>query len=358
MATALWFCWIGCGFLRSGRYWLDRGLAEDREVSAARARALWINGWITFLQGDQDASRVLYLESLDLARALDDEAGVTYALESLGTERAWAGDLQHGTDLLDEALDRHRKSGHWTALALMTFETRAQAAGLAGDTATVMGLLQECRSICEPLGERWALSWMEWTVGITWWSAGQPDKAVGYLRQALRHKDRLRDKMGIACCINLLAWAAIGHGDAHRAAVLFGAVTKLWEPIGQELFGMDMMVAWSEAERRRTREALGARAFDAALKEGQALGPAEVVAYALDIKTETEPSGPATVLTKREWEVAELVAQGLSNREIANRLVISRRTAESHLDHILTKLGFTSRTQIAVWVAEQDTPRR
>jgi non-specific serine/threonine protein kinase len=235
----------------------------------------------------------------------------------------------------------------------MTFEVRAQAAGLAGDTAAVMELLEECRSVCEPVGERWALSWMEWSVGITWWSAGRPDQAAGYLWQALRHKDELQDKMGIACCINLLAWTAIGQGDARRAAVLFGAVTKLWEPIGQELFGMDMMVAWSRAERARTRDALGARAFDAAVKEGKALTSAQVVAYALDIKTETEPSGPTDILTKREREVAELVAEGLSNKEIANHLVISRRTAESHLDHILTKLGFTSRAQIAVWVTEQ-----
>ena len=57
--------------------------------------------------------------------------------------------------------------------------------------------------------------------------------------------------------------------------------------------------------------------------------------------------------TKQEGEIADLVAQGLSNREIAIRLVIARRTAEGHVEHILTKLGFTSRSQIAAWVAGQ-----
>jgi non-specific serine/threonine protein kinase len=59
-------------------------------------------------------------------------------------------------------------------------------------------------------------------------------------------------------------------------------------------------------------------------------------------------------LTKREREVAALVADGLSNRDIAARLVISRRTVEAHVEHILTKLGFSSRTQIATWMAQAD----
>jgi non-specific serine/threonine protein kinase len=62
---------------------------------------------------------------------------------------------------------------------------------------------------------------------------------------------------------------------------------------------------------------------------------------------------PDIRLTRRELEVAGLVADGLSNRAIAAKLVISQRTAEGHVEHILTKLGFTSRSQIAAWSAEQ-----
>jgi DNA-binding NarL/FixJ family response regulator len=54
-------------------------------------------------------------------------------------------------------------------------------------------------------------------------------------------------------------------------------------------------------------------------------------------------------LTRREWEIAELVAEGLSNREIAERLVLSERTAQNHVQHILTKLGLPNRGQIALW---------
>jgi DNA-binding NarL/FixJ family response regulator len=59
-------------------------------------------------------------------------------------------------------------------------------------------------------------------------------------------------------------------------------------------------------------------------------------------------------LTPRETEIAQLVAQGLSNKEIASSLVIAQRTAEGHIEHILSKLGFHSRAQVAVWVGERN----
>jgi DNA-binding CsgD family transcriptional regulator len=71
-----------------------------------------------------------------------------------------------------------------------------------------------------------------------------------------------------------------------------------------------------------------------------------------------EEAGAArgTVLSGRELEVAELVAQGLTNRQIAAALFVSERTAQSHLQHILTKLGFTRRSQVAAWVVERRRP--
>lgn len=65
---------------------------------------------------------------------------------------------------------------------------------------------------------------------------------------------------------------------------------------------------------------------------------------------------PKTPLTPRELEIAALVTEGLTNREIATRLVIAKRTVDSHLEHILSKLSFTSRTQIAAWYTHQAPP--
>lgn len=78
----------------------------------------------------------------------------------------------------------------------------------------------------------------------------------------------------------------------------------------------------------------------------------EAVAYALDehCGVPNTSSTEAIRLTRREQQVAELVAQGLTNRAIAENLVISVRTAQGHVEHVLTKMGFTSRAQIAAWV--------
>jgi non-specific serine/threonine protein kinase len=101
---------------------------------------------------------------------------------------------------------------------------------------------------------------------------------------------------------------------------------------------------------------LGGREFEVAQSKGRALGFDAAIAYALGESAQrtTPPvSGTSTRLTKRERQVAELVAEGLTNKAIAARLVISPRTAQGHVEHLLTKLGFTSRAQIAAWVAEQ-----
>jgi serine/threonine-protein kinase PknK len=107
---------------------------------------------------------------------------------------------------------------------------------------------------------------------------------------------------------------------------------------------------------------LGPTAFSAAFDHGLRMGLENAVAYALG--TPAHPTGEASspgtasgsaVLTTREFEVAQLVARGLTNKRIAAALVISQRTAEGHVEHVLTKLGFTSRAQIAAWVTEQES---
>src|SRR5206468_5432116 len=113
----------------------------------------------------------------------------------------------------------------------------------------------------------------------------------------------------------------------------------------------------------QARGELGTEAFEAALVEGAALTLEQVIAYALEEKFGEKPAqrgaegGPETGLTRRELEIAELVAEGLTNREIAVRLTIAQRTAEGHVERVLSKFGFTSRAQIAAWVAQRHSDR-
>lgn len=359
MATALWFYWIACGFVRDGRRVLDRALDLDTEPSSERAHGLWISGWIAHLQGDIDASLALHHQSRELANRLGDQTAMTYAMQFLGDAKMWAGDLTHALPLLEEVLDRHRSAHRWTAPALLVFALRAQAAGLLGDPDQAMRLLAECRSLCEKLGEQWALSWTEWNVAVTWWAAGEPDKAAEHVRTSLRHKHDLDDLLGIPCCVELLAWVAATNGKARHAAVLFGALRELWKPIGRPLFDSETLLTWSREAAELSRKTLGGTQYVSAMRQGAQLTHDELISCALGEKAFGErernvvAESSGKLVTKREQEVAELVTSGMSNREIAAKLVISQRTVDSHVDHILSKLGFTSRVQIAAWVVEQ-----
>ena len=95
---------------------------------------------------------------------------------------------------------------------------------------------------------------------------------------------------------------------------------------------------------------------------GAQLPFADAIALALEevVPARTKPatSQGSTGLTRRELEIAELVAQGMSNKDIAGRLVASTRTVVAHVEHILTKLAFTSRSQIAAWMAYRTAESR
>ncbi|MGI8311014.1 response regulator transcription factor [Saccharopolyspora hattusasensis] len=122
---------------------------------------------------------------------------------------------------------------------------------------------------------------------------------------------------------------------------------------------------WHRDSERQARKVLGDQAYEKAYQQGTQLSVDQAVSYALGEQAPATPTlaqVPAAdsalpVLTRREQEVAMLVTQGLSNKDIAQALVISQRTAETHVEHILSKLGVTSRVQIVTWVRDCLTKR-
>jgi len=149
---------------------------------------------------------------------------------------------------------------------------------------------------------------------------------------------------------------AAGQREYAHAATLLGAADALWTDTGTPITAYGHLIGHHDTCERRTRTGLGDPAFTDAFAQGQALSYDDAIAYARKqrLRPETRPPVTATTpLTRREQQVADLIGQGLSNRDIAASLVISSRTAESHVEHILTKLGYASRAQVAAWVAAQ-----
>ncbi|MBB5157095.1 helix-turn-helix transcriptional regulator [Saccharopolyspora phatthalungensis] len=354
LASALWFYWIACGFVREGHYWLDRVLKADQEASRERARALWIDSWASVLQGRTSDARALGRECYDLAQLLGDPGALAHALQRIGEIELFSNNLPRAVQLLDEAFTRFSDWDSWTAPALFFFPQRIIAAGILGDTEGALALDKEGEAVCARLGERWARSWTRWTLGLARWLAGEHQIARALLRESLQQKLDLGDQLGVPFCVELLAWVAIAEDDPKRAAVLFGAAEKLWKPIGTPLFGFQALLTQREHNRAAARAALGDQDYEALLRAGSEMTPEALAAQALGVKpTGSTGASPASqpTLTKREHEVAALMARGLQNKEIAVKLLISQRTVEAHVEHILTKLGFTSRTQIAAWMA-------
>ena len=151
------------------------------------------------------------------------------------------------------------------------------------------------------------------------------------------------------------SWTAAASGDCERAAVLLGASDQVWQTVGVPLFGAKHLLARREQFEDVARQAMGNSGFDTAFARGGQLTVEDMLTFALRERrvSPVEPRQADSLLTPREREVGDLVAQGMSSRDVAAKLVISRRTVDVHVEHIFAKLGFNSRTQIATWVAHQ-----
>ena len=195
--------------------------------------------------------------------------------------------------------------------------------------------------------------------GLIAWRQGDLRQAAEKVVESLRRKRpwAADDQYGVALCLDTLAWITADQRRHRRAVVLLGAADTIWTDIGAPISSYGHLVGFHDRCLRQTRAALGDEAFAEAFRQGQVATDDDAIAYALEETGWPARATPTAktpdLLTRRERQVADLVARGLSNKDIALTLVISQRTAESHVDHILTKLGFTSRAQIAAWKAAQ-----
>ncbi|MBO2447621.1 AAA family ATPase [Actinomadura barringtoniae] len=219
-----------------------------------------------------------------------------------------------------------------------------------GDIEAGRRSLRRMLTLSEECGEFWYRSMALFGISMIEVGAGELDAAESAAAEALAICRDTGNRFGEAYRLDALAWVADARGEHERAATLFGAASRKWDEIGstpEVAVSLPHMI-----HKRSTREALAPDRFDEAYAAGRALTDRQTIEYALGEAPEApEAPGPPTVadLTRREGQVAALVTEGLSNGDIAARLVISRRTADTHVQNILSKLGFRNRAQIAAW---------
>jgi len=361
LAAALYFYWRCCGFVAEGRHGLDRALALDAEPSRERATALWSNAHLAVLQGDPRAATAMAQQCRDWAQPRGEEDVLAYAISIQG-EAAWfSGDFRRAQALLEDALARFEALGELNTTVVMVYVTLVGVAVFQGDLARAAALGRYALALCERHGEQRAWSYTHYALALAEWARGELARAEAHAWEGLRGVRAFNDTVGMALLVEVLAWIAGTAGEGEPAAVLLGAAQQLWPLVGgQPLCGCPQYLAAHEACEQQTRRTLGEAGFQAAFARGVDFDLDQAIAHALGESPQpahTRPTAtddePLTPLTRREQQVAALVAQGLSNKDIAARLVIAQRTAEGHVEHILAKLGFTTRTQLAAWVIEQ-----
>ncbi|MFI6309648.1 protein kinase [Nocardia fusca] len=360
ITTALCLFWITRGRLGEGRHWYERALGQARNVHPTdRAGALYEASIMAAIQFDLPAASDLMSQLETLAEATGDPLVKALLAHAEGTNCVAGGgsDLSHASTLLTEAVNTYDKYGE-IRRGIDARISLGWAYALQGDTERALQHLQTALTTSESSGEQLLRSWALWTNGYVRWRCNELDRATQLLRDGIQSSRLATDPLLAAVCTETLAWILCEQRRYRHAALLMGAADALGRVAGSSAFMFRDLLVYREECELKSREALGTRVFESARNEGAAMSFDTTIIFALGEGSEAAAPAAHTAgqLTKREREVAELVARGMTNKAIAARLVISQRTAKAHIEHILTKLGFTSRSQIAVWVTEQPEP--
>ncbi|MEV5831965.1 protein kinase [Nocardia sp. NPDC052112] len=351
--AALYEFWLFRGLYGEGRSWLERALAHsDAQSIPDRVKALRAFIQMAAAHRDFRAAATPLEEAHALAEASPTPTIQAQIAHADGTLALSRGDVTRACSSLERAV-KILSSQATSALHVNALIYLGWALEVRGDLTRADTYYRTLLSITEPCGELFYRCAALRGMGVAAWQQGDGHRAEQLIQNALRLNRRLKSPIAASFSLQALAWVVGGGENGERSPVLMGAAQSIWPAASDVVTTFPNTSPFHEAWKRTTRHILGARKFDAAFRRGQAMGMDAAVAYALGEQHTHPTSCTYNTLSKRERRVADLVAQGLSNKQIAAKLVISQRTAEGHVEHILTKLGFTSRAQIAAWITAE-----
>jgi predicted ATPase/DNA-binding CsgD family transcriptional regulator len=353
IAASLRYYWITHGTTESIR-WLDLLLSHGEASPRTQVRALSLRGWMSILQGDPANAQPWLARAIATARETRQPAELSQALSIAANAENQIGNPIGANALLDEAEAITGAIGDYAA-TIELVQARAVHAFFANDMDAATVTSTEGMRLSRVAGDLFYLASMLRNVAAIALTNGDLEQANVGAGEALRIARQIDDRIAEFYVLAAMSWLAAIAGQPRLGARLLGAAQAIGAGAGAKIVGPHAPFQ-TEARESATR-ALGAARFEVEFEAGKRLDRHAAVRLALG-ESEQDEDAPfsgvdAGPLAKREFEVAGLVAEGLSNKEIATRLFISERTVATHVGHILDKLGFNSRAQIAGWISSK-----
>jgi ATP/maltotriose-dependent transcriptional regulator MalT len=286
---------------------------------------------------------------------LGDKEGIATSLANLGSV-AWLGqrDDVPVAALVEEAKGlRPELEDRRTVAHLLLLEGGVALA--RGDRERMVMLNEESLALFREVRDALGIVMCLMNIGLVMVGQGDYERATTLLRESLSLARELDHKLFIQYCVTGLGGVAASQGWPVRAARLWGAAEGMSETYDTHFTPAGRSLIDYEGRLAAARSQLDEVTWTAAWAEGRAMSPEQAVEYALEQESSPEPAAPEPYpagLSAREADVLRLVATGMTNAEVAEKLFLSPRTVDWHLSSIYRKLGLHSRTEAARFAAE------
>jgi non-specific serine/threonine protein kinase len=355
LGWALWLFWWIHGHFAEGRRWMEEVLSGGGKAAMpayARAQALFVAGTMACGQGDERSAEPLLEESVALFRKLGDGRGVAYALGSAAVLAITQERYELGIVYSEEATDLFLEVGDkWGAAPMLG----CSAVGWLnlGDYGRAKSLSERGLALCRETGDKHGTSIALCTLAGVAQAERDYERARDLFEEGLAVSAELGNEADIVHCLEGLASIAAAEGKIERSARLWGAAEELLK----EIEAVYTYVADRSLHRSQVaaRTLIDEAAWEAAWEEGRTMSSERAIEYAMEQESAPAPITPEPYpsgLSAREAEVLRLVARGLTNAEVAEKLFLSSRTIDWHLGSIYRKLGLHSRTEATRFAAE------